>query len=98
MANKATRMKSAMRRTLFVPAGLLLAISPFSYHARELLTCWLFFGLLLVSITPLILGTVLACYAGRWIIRWAWEDPRMKVTPTLGLSVSPLGPSPRAKS
>jgi hypothetical protein len=92
MVNTTKLMKSARRRYLLVPAGMLLVISPYSYHARELLTCWMFFALLLVSVTPAIVVSVLVYYAGKWIVHWAWDDGRGKVTPALGLSVSPLRP------
>ena len=52
-------------------SGLLLGLSLFSYHVRELLVCWLFFALLFVSLVLLLLGGVLASLAGKYVIHWA---------------------------
>lgn len=83
--------KAAMALILFVPVGIFLALIPYSYPVRELLACWLFFGLLLVAITPVALCAVLACYAGIKIIHWAWRRPQM--TPALKLDLpSPVKP------
>ena len=89
MLNTASHMKAALLLILFGSLGVLLALSSYSYGARELLVCWLFFGLLLVSISPVILGAVLAYYAARRIIRWAWMLSRVTPKPTLDLSPFP---------
>jgi hypothetical protein len=52
-------------------SGLLLGLSLYSYHVRELLVCWLFFSLLFVLLALLTLGGVLACYAGKYVTVWA---------------------------
>jgi hypothetical protein len=82
--------KTAVSLVLFVPVGILLVLSPHYYVALELLVCWLFFGLFLLAITPAVLGAVLAYYAGRRIIRWAWTTPGILPTTTL---VAPEGRS-----
>jgi hypothetical protein len=52
-------------------AGLLLGLSLYSYHVRELLVCWLFFCVLFVLLALLVLAGVIACYAGKHATRWA---------------------------
>jgi hypothetical protein len=52
-------------------SGLILGLSLYSYHVRELLVCWLFFSLLFVVLALLILGGVLAWYAGTCAAHWA---------------------------
>jgi hypothetical protein len=52
-------------------SGLLLGVSLYSYRVRELLVCWLFFIILFVVLALLILGTVLAWYAGVRASHWA---------------------------
>jgi hypothetical protein len=51
-------------------SGLLLGLSLYSYHVRELLVCWLFFSLVFVSLALVILGGVIACYAGKYAAHW----------------------------
>ena len=51
---------------LLLPA-LLLGLSLYSYHARELLVCWLFFSVLLVCLALVVLSGVLAVYAGEYL-------------------------------
>jgi len=94
MANIINYSKATMSLILFVPVGILLALSPHSYAALELLVCWVFFGLFLLALTPPILGVAVAYYVGRWIFHWAWTTLRMSRTNTLGLSA----PHPRAIS
>jgi hypothetical protein len=67
-----------MSLILFVPVGILLALIPYSYPVRELLACWLFFGLLLVAITPIVFGVVHACYAGSRITRLTRPSSTMR--------------------
>lgn len=52
-------------------SGLLLGLSLYSYQVRELLVCGLFFTLLFVSLALVILGGVLAWYAGKYVTVWA---------------------------
>jgi len=47
-------------------SGLHRRVGLYSYHVRELLVCWLFFSPLFVLLAPVILGGVLACYAGKY--------------------------------
>ena len=91
MANTISYSKAIMSLVLFVPVGILLALSPYSYAARELLVCWVFIGLFLLALTPAILGGALAYYVGRWIFHWAWTTLRMSRANALGLSA----PDPR---
>jgi hypothetical protein len=65
-------------------SGLLLGLSLYSYHVRELLFCWLFFSLLFVSLALVIVGGVLACYAGKYVTVWARAT--VPVTPVLALA------------
>jgi hypothetical protein len=69
-------------------SGLLLGLSLNSYRVRELLVCWLFFSLLFVSLALVILGGVLACYAGKYVIHWASTAAR--VTPVVDLGSGEL--------
>jgi hypothetical protein len=48
--------KPAISLLLFIAVVLLLVFSPYSYHALELLVCWLFFGLVFVSLALVLLG------------------------------------------
>ena len=91
MANTTRYSKVAMPLILFVPVDILLALSPYSYAALELLVCWVFFSLFLLALTLAILGVALAYYVGRWIFHWAWTTLRMSRTNTLVLSA----PHPR---
>ena len=64
-------------------SGLLLGLSLYSYRVRELAACWLFFIILFVLLALLILGAVLAWYAGIYASHWArTTGPR---TPVLAL-------------
>jgi hypothetical protein len=65
-------------------SGLLLGLSLYSYHVRELLICWLFFCLLFVLLTLVLLGGVLGCHAGQYVIHWAGTAARVK--PVMALS------------
>jgi len=91
VANTRSDSKATMSLILFVPVGILLALSPYSYAALELLVCWVFLGLFSLALTPAILGIALVYYVGRWIFHWAWTTLRMPRTNTLGLSA----PHPR---
>ena len=59
-------------------SGLLLGLGLYSYHVRELLVCWLFFGLLFALLAMLILGSVVACYAGKYVIHRALAVARIE--------------------
>jgi hypothetical protein len=69
-------------------SGLLLGLSLYSYRVRELLVCWLFFSLLFVSLALVILGGVLACYAGNYAIHWV--STAVGVTPVVALGAGEL--------
>ena len=67
--------KNTLRR--FLPGfyllplpALLLALSRYSYRAKELLVCWLFFCSLCALLAVLFLGSVLACYAVHHLLNW----------------------------
>jgi peptidoglycan/LPS O-acetylase OafA/YrhL len=51
-------------------SGLLLGFSLYSYRVRELVVCWLFLIILFVALALLILGAVLAWYAGIYASHW----------------------------
>ncbi len=69
-------------------SGLLLGLSLYSYHVRELLVCWLYFSLLFVSVVLVILGGVLACYAGKYAIDWV--RTAAEATPVVALGSGDL--------
>jgi len=56
---------------------VLLGLSFYSYHVRELLICWLFFSLLFVLLALVILGRVLAGYSGKICGPWAGTAMRL---------------------
>jgi hypothetical protein len=91
VANTRSDSKATMSLILFVPVAILLALSPYSYAAMELLVCWVLFGLFSLALTPAILGVALVHYVGRRIFHWVWTTLRMSRTNTLGLSA----PDPR---
>jgi len=64
-------------------SGLLLGLSFYSYHVRELLVCWLFFCLLFVLLALVVLGGLLAAYAGNQAIHWA--STAVRVAPMVAL-------------
>jgi hypothetical protein len=48
----------------------LLCLTCYSYRARELLVCWLFFCLLFGILSLICLGAVLTFYAGQYLVKW----------------------------
>jgi hypothetical protein len=69
-------------------SGLFLGLGLYSYHVRELMVCWVFFSSLFVLLALLILGGVLACYAGKCVIEWASTTAR--ATPEVALGSDDL--------
>ena len=69
-------------------SGLLLGLSLYSYHVRELLVCWLYFSVLFVCVTLLLLLGVLGVYAGECVAVWARSATGM--TPVLVLASTGL--------
>jgi hypothetical protein len=63
--------------------GLVLGLSLYSYRVRELLACWLFFMILFVVLALLVLGAVLAWYAGKWTTDWACTTVPLTPVPVL---------------
>ena len=61
--------------------GLLLGLSLYSYHVRELAVCWLYFSVLFVCMMLLILIGELGVYAGECVAVWARSAAEM--TPVL---------------
>jgi len=49
---------------------LLLWLARYSYRAKELLVCWLFFCSLFAVVALIFLGAVLACHAGQYLVKW----------------------------
>jgi hypothetical protein len=50
--------------------AFLLGLARHSYRAKELLVCWLFFCSFFALLALMFLGAVLACYAGRRLVKW----------------------------
>jgi hypothetical protein len=69
-------------------SGLLLGVSLYSYHVRELLACWLFFCFLFALLALVISAAVLIGYAGKYAIHWA--SILAQVTPITALAVVEL--------
>lgn len=63
------RLPSA-RLYVFQLSALLLGIIRYPYRFRELLICWLLFCSLFAVLALMLLGTVLACYAGQYFVGW----------------------------
>ena len=75
-------------------SGLLLVLSLYSYHGRELLVCWLFFTSIFVFVTLLILIGLLGVYAGERLTVWAQATAGM--TPVLVLAPATANAAPSA--
>ena len=88
MVNASSDTKRATSFLSIVAVAFLLGLSLYSYHAQELLVCWLFLGLLFVASALVILVGVLGFYAGRHLIRWASTAAR--VMPTTAMSPAEL--------
>jgi hypothetical protein len=71
-------------------SGLLLGLSLYFYHVRELLVCWLIFTLLFACVTLLVLGGVLAVQTGEYLTVWVRTLPRMTPVVALGHVELPL--------
>src|SRR5229473_6394478 len=71
-------------------SGLLLGLSLYFYHVRELLVCWLIFTLLFVCLALVILGGVLAVHVGEYLTVWARTLAGM--TPVVALGHVELPP------
>ena len=69
---------------VFQFSGLLLGLGLYSYQVRELLICWLFFSLLFVSLAIVVLGGVLAAYAGKNVIQRASMAARVVTVVAVG--------------
>jgi len=65
-------------------SGLLLGLSLYSYRVRELAACLLFFTLFFAVLALLIVGGVLAYYAGIYGAHWARTTA--PATPMLALA------------
>ena len=50
--------------------AFLLGLARHSYRAKELLVCWLLFCSFFAVLALIILGAVLACQAGHYLVRW----------------------------
>jgi hypothetical protein len=73
----------------------LLGLGSYSYRARELLVCWLFFSGFLVVLAVAILSAVFAFYAGKYLIermQAAAPDPPL---PPPAAELAPIYHSPR---
>jgi len=65
-------------------SGLLLGLSLYSYHVRELLVCWLIFTLLFACVALVILGGVLAVQAGEYLT--VWVRTLARIAPVVALA------------
>ena len=79
-----------LRASLHLPqfSWLILGLGLYSYRVRELLTCWAAFTLLFVCLTLVVLGAVLAVYAGEYLTGWLRTPAGM--TPVLALARAEL--------
>ena len=77
---------------LLLPGGgLLLSLTLYFYHLRELLVCWLYFTVLFVCMILVILIGEVGVYAGGCIVVWACSTTG--ITPVLAL----VSPNPSLK-
>jgi len=68
MVDPTSYTKGATSFLSFVAVAFLLGLSLYSYHAQELLVCWLFLGLMFVALALIILMGVLGYYAGKCVV------------------------------
>jgi hypothetical protein len=78
--------------------GLVLGLSLYSYRVQELVVCWLFFIILFVVLALLVLGAVLAWYAGKWAIDWARTTVPLTPVPVLASAGVQPETTPGAKA
>jgi putative Mn2+ efflux pump MntP len=69
--NEARYSKLVMSLLASTAVGLVVGLNLSSYRLQELLVCWLCFSIGFVSLALAILGIVLACYAGKYLIHCA---------------------------
>jgi hypothetical protein len=86
MVNATSYTKGATSFLSKVAVAFLLGLSLYSYHAQELLVCWLFLGLMFVALALIILVGVLGYYAGKCVVGWVSTT----VMPTSALSPAEL--------
>jgi len=79
---------------VFQFSALLLGIIRYSYRFRELLVCWLFFCSLFAVLALMLLGAVLACYAGRYFVGWLRVANTVIPELAVGLAELPQAPNP----
>lgn len=72
-------------RSVWQIAGLFLFVSMFSYQARELLACWLFFGMTFFFLAGAIAVGMLGAYAWKRTISWVSKTAEVKP----GVALSP---------
>jgi len=71
---------------------LLLWLARYSYRAKELLVCWLFFCSLFAVVALIFLGAVLACHAGQYLVKWV--RVAKTVIPELAVCIAELPQEP----
>jgi len=71
-------------------SGLVLGLSLYSYRVQELVACWLFFIIWFVVLALLVLGAVLAWYAGKRATDWARTTVPLTPVPVLASAEVPL--------
>jgi hypothetical protein len=69
MMQKATLRRSLAGFYVLQFSALFLWLTRSSYHAREFLVCWLFFCSAFAVLALILLGAVLACYAGQTLVK-----------------------------
>lgn len=60
----------SVRFYLLAFSALLLALTRYSYRAKELLACWLFFCSLFAALVLVFFGAVLAGFATQYFLKW----------------------------
>jgi hypothetical protein len=79
---------NSLRETCYLLqfTALILGLSLYSYHARELLVCWLFFIVLFVCLALIVLSGILAIYVGQYLTVWAHNATATTTAVVLGFS------------
>jgi len=84
MVNTVRYANSTICVMSFASLAWLLGLNLSSYHLHEVLVCWLFFSLVFLSLTLVILAGALVCYAGKCVIARASKAGQVTPKVTLG--------------
>ena len=71
-------------------SAFLLCLTYYSYRVRELLVAWLIFCSLFALLALMFLGVVLACSAGKYLVKWV--SVANKVIPELAAGLAEFPP------